>query len=66
MKDYVQQHNLDLYNFFPVDYFSSSHTPVINVLQETAFEQKEVFLNITNCRFKDQYNIQILGTFPST
>ena len=60
MKDFVVKNNRDLYDFFPPDYFSSSHAPQINSHMEGPFE-RACSVTIANSTFRDQRNVEILG-----
>ena len=56
----MKQNNIDLYNYFPSDYFNSSHAPQVNV-HMNEYSTAPCNISLINNLFHDQKNIGILG-----
>ena len=63
MNEYIKTHNPELYSYFPPQYFNSSQAPLINVMIRDVSFSGQMNLNVIQCRFRDEYNQQILGIF---
>ena len=57
---YVKQNNIDLFNYFPPDYFSSSHAPQVNV-HMNEYSAAPCNISLIGNLFHDQKNTAILG-----
>ena len=60
MQNHISKNNMDLFNYFPPEYFNTSFSPIVNIHMNEASEEA-CEIAITNNTFKDQRNTQILG-----